>query len=131
MEDNSYAEDSIKVGSKKKPKKKKQMDTGKSKELLQYIKSNGEEAADEFLMKSSEELRNNIVYCLVQIAETTEELEANVEYQRVKEDLKILLDGLKETIKPFKDAVLLATSLLRERGESIPKVTVNFVDVEK
>lgn len=122
-EDTSFAEEAIRVGSKKKgrkPKAKVAPAEGihATKEYAQYLKSHDAEQAEAFLSKSNEDLKRSAVYCLVEIADETEQIEQNENYRKAKEDLKAFNDALKDAIKPLKDTIALSTLLLRERGET-------------
>lgn len=121
MVDQSFAEDTIKVGSKKRGRKPKQKmlveGIQATKEYSRYLKSHDEEQAEAFLAKDNDELKKMIAYCLVEIADETEQVEENENYKKAKEDLKVFDDALKEAIKPLKDTISLATTLLRDRGD--------------
>lgn len=123
--DNSYADEGITVGSKRrgpKPKgEKKPAPEGifATKEFGRYLKSHDNEQAEAFLSKTNEEIKRAAIYCLLEIADQTEQVEQNENYIKAKEDLKAFNDALKETIKPLKDTIALATIILRDRGDTL------------
>jgi protein-tyrosine-phosphatase len=125
-EDMSYAEDTIRVGSKKrgrKPKKQKSVVAEEgiqaTKEYANYLKTHDIEQADAFLVKTNEELKKAAVYCLVEISEEIEQVETNENYKKAKEDIKAFKGALKDAIKPLQDTIALATILLKERGDTL------------
>lgn len=117
--DTSFVEESVRVGSKRKEKPQKVLKEGiyAAKEFQAYCKTHDPESAEDFLSKSSEELKKIISYCTVEIKEEKEEVEANEAYQKAKEEVKVFTDALGEVIKPLKHTIELATLLLRDRGQ--------------
>jgi len=120
MNDTSYVEESVRVGSKRKEKTAKVIKEGvhATKEFAAYCKTHDPESAEDFLSKSSEELKKIISYCTVEIKEERTQVEETPEYQKAKEEVKVFTDALAEITKPLKHTIELATLLLRDRGQN-------------
>ena len=63
----------------------------------------------------------------MEIKDATEQVEETPEYQKAKEDVKSFTDFLRDTVKPLKHTIELATFLLRERGSSFSFSTMENV----
>jgi hypothetical protein len=120
MNDTSFVEESVRVGSKRKEKAPKVIKEGvhATKEYAAYCKTHDPESAEDFLSKSSEELKKIISYCTVEIKEEKTQVEETPEYQKAKEEVKVFTDALAEITKPLKHTIELATLLLRDRGQN-------------
>lgn len=120
MNDTSFVEESVRVGSKRKEKAPKAIKEGvhATKEYAAYCKTHDPESAEDFLSKSSEELKKIISYCTVEIKEEKTQVEETPEYQKAKEEVKVFTDALAEITKPLKHTIELATLLLRDRGQN-------------
>ena len=87
-----------------------------SRKIAKFAKEFGNSYINDFLQKTPGELKEVISRNTVEISELkslTEELPA---YQAAKETLKDLNSSLKDSTKPLKMAVDLATLLLREQN---------------
>lgn len=79
----------------------------------------GEQIVNETSTLSAQELKAVIVQSTQNIEEAREELEANPNYQRAKEDLTSLKAGYSEVKKINNARIQLAVSLLNERNQKL------------
>ena len=77
----------------------------------------GEDAVNQARSLSVEQLEDLLVAAAKEIEETAEELEENPHFQKAKEDLKYLKQGLNEVRKLNNAKIKMAIMLLSERGQ--------------
>lgn len=83
------------------------------------VKVLGEQVVNETRTLSAQELESLIVTATQEVEEAKAELDANPNYQRVKEDLAALRSGLTEVKKINNARIQLAVLLLNERGQKL------------
>jgi thiaminase len=90
----------------------KKMKEDFSKPYIKYAKAYGEEAAQNIVQKTQDELDDLIAVNTKEIASIRDEMESNPEYMRAKEVLKDLVGAFNDTVKPMKAAIALAVDEL-------------------
>lgn len=100
-----------------------------SKKVSKFAKEFGNEYVNDFLQKTTEELKEVISRNTVTIADLKAETESLPAYVNAKETLKDLNGGLKDSTKPLKMAVDLATALLQEQNRDDSEDGVESVEM--
>ena len=88
------------------------------KKLEKIEKALGKELMADLEAQDVAALKNRLVAAELSINHATDELEANPDYQRVKEDLKALSEGLREVKKRQNAIIQYSLSLIESKGAS-------------
>jgi len=88
-----------------------------SKKLDKAYKNLGEDTVSELTAMDVPALKKRIVEAASAMEQVANELEANPEYQELKESLKAVTEGKCEVFKRQKSLITVAHSLIGEKGE--------------
>lgn len=110
--------DTLKNGNKKPKKAKDDGSVETSKEFTKFLNEFGEEYADEFLGKTTQQLKDSVAINHMEVARSKQEVEDTPAFKEASQNLKDLKSALNDKIKPNKISIALATKILNLRQDA-------------